>query len=118
MWFIPWLLEKRTSRIMKIHIDTADEKEKAQAKKIADKPAKPAQAKQSSQPSAKPKPAPKPNLPKSPPKEPKAPSDVVAARKRQTSVLQARQKRELLGKNDAVREQAGVGFWPSGSPFL
>lgn len=98
---------------MKIHIDTADEKEKAQAKNIANKPT-PTQTKKSS--AAKPAPKPKANLPKSPPKEPKAPKDVVAARKTQTNVLQARQSRELQGQTDAFKEQAGVGFWPT--PFL
>jgi hypothetical protein len=106
---------------MKIHIDTADEKEKAQAKNIAKKPAPTAAkptAKQSATSNTSAKPQPKPNLPKSPPKEPKAPKDVVTARKNQTNILQARQSRELQGKNDAFREQAGVGYWPTISPFL
>jgi hypothetical protein len=111
---------------MKIHIDTADEKEKAQAKTIAtkgnatkssakQKPGTPMNTKpaQQSQPSQQPLPKQKANLPKSPPKEPKAPKDVVAARKAQTDVLQARQQRELQGKTDAFKEQAGVGFWPT-----
>jgi len=100
---------------MKIHIDTAGEKEKAQAKNLAKKPV--SSSPKPSQPS-KPKPAPKPNLPKSPPKEPKAPKDVAVVRSRQTQILKDRQSSELAGKSDAFRESSGTGFYPTVSPFL
>jgi hypothetical protein len=97
---------------MKIHIDTADEKEKAQAKNIAKKPAPAAKSTSNANTTTQAK----PNLPKSPPKEPKAPKDVAAARGRQTDVLKQRQQRELAGQSDTFHQQGGTGYWPS--PFL
>jgi hypothetical protein len=122
---------------MKIHIDTASAEEaaKAQIKKQAG-PGKPGQTSgkgkttagkkgssgsgtpaqgQPAQPKkVKPKPLPKVQ------KETKPPADVADARKRQTSVLKERGKREVQGKFKGPSRDvdAGTGFGFQTYPFL
>jgi hypothetical protein len=99
---------------MKIHIDTSGQ----QSAQPTNKTQKASTASPKAKPSKQQPARSKSSLPKKPPKEPTPPKDVVAARKRQSSVIKARQGRELRGHDVAVREQAGIGFWPAGSPFL
>jgi hypothetical protein len=106
--------------MVKIHIDTspaskAKGKEKAKTTPAtqATKPAPAASSGKTATPG-------KSGLPTKPPKEPKAPDDVVAARKRQSDVLKSKQNRETQGIFQAAPRDmdAGSGFWPPLSPLL